>query len=355
MSCGKSPDVATGRDKIFVGSLAALSGGDAELAKSVTRGMQLAMSEYNADRDSTFRAQLRQLDTKGTPEGAKQAADTLAATERVVGVVGPLSAAEASSAGQSLNAAHMTFLLPNVGSLAVPQPDWKTFRRMIANEAREGQLLGILAYRRTDGPIAIFSDGAEGVPTADSAKAALESKKRTVARFDAVGAKADLKALSASVVSAPPAGVIYSGAAKRGTDLIGALRKAGFKGPVFTSRQLKAGPPEKGLTDVFTEQPVADPTEGSMSDFAKLFEEGFGTAPTPFAVEAYEATLMLLEAVEESSTKAVDISDFLAKNRSFRGDSKSYEYSETGELPNAPFWTYEAQNENWKLVGRFVG
>ncbi|MCA1839919.1 MAG: ABC transporter substrate-binding protein [Actinomycetota bacterium] len=351
-ACGAQPTVQTGKDRILIG---AIVGSDAAVGTSVTRGIQVALREYNEKKDSIFEAELRQFDSKGTPEGAKQAADALVKTDHVVGVIGPLSGAEVVSAAGSFEPAQMPFLVPSVSSNSIPQPGWKGFRRMIANDSREGQLLGTLAYRRTDGPIDIFNDGQAGAPIADAAKAVLEGKKRTVTRAEVLPAKLDLKAFSAGVMSAAPAGIIYCGAAKKGLDVVASLRKAGYKGPLFMSHEARATPADKALTGLISDQPQADPADQAVADFSATFQERFTVAPTPYAVEAYEAALMLLEAVQEVAPKPDDVSSFFRLNPSFLGDSKSYDYSESGEVPKAPVWVYESQNGAWRLTGSFSG
>jgi ABC-type branched-subunit amino acid transport system substrate-binding protein len=103
---------------------------------------------------------------------------------------------------------------------------------------------------------------------------------------------------------------------------------------------------------VASSSPAADPTESNARGFAAAYREKFDEAPMPFALEAYEGALMLLEAVEEVEAKPRDITEFFQQNRSFLGDSKRYEFDPTGELPEAPVWVYESGEGSWRLAGR---
>ena len=61
---------------------------------------------------------------------------------------------------------------------------------------------------------------------------------------------------------------------------------------------------------------------------------------------------MLLEAVEEVQPNPRAVTEFLQLNTKFRGDSKNYEFDDSGEPVNAPVWVYESTNGGWKLCGR---
>ncbi len=61
---------------------------------------------------------------------------------------------------------------------------------------------------------------------------------------------------------------------------------------------------------------------------------------------------MLLEAVEEVEPKPKVVGEFFRLNRSFLGDSKTYDYDQKGELRSPPLWIYESKGGGWQLQGR---
>ena len=103
---------------------------------------------------------------------------------------------------------------------------------------------------------------------------------------------------------------------------------------------------------MISDSAAADPADPGAADFAGRFEDEFDSPAPQFALEAYEGSLMLLEAVEEVQEDPRDITRFLQLNRRFRGDAKPYEYDDRGELVKAPVWVYESTNGGWKLSGR---
>ncbi|MGH9198072.1 MAG: hypothetical protein ACRD1T_20355, partial [Acidimicrobiia bacterium] len=89
-----------------------------------------------------------------------------------------------------------------------------------------------------------------------------------------------------------------------------------------------------------------------VSDFLANFRREFSEVPAPFAAEAYEGSLMLLEAVEEVEPRRQSVLEFLRSSPIFRGDTKTYEFEASGELVGPPIWLYEWRQGKWRHTGR---
>jgi ABC-type branched-subunit amino acid transport system substrate-binding protein len=130
------------------------------------------------------------------------------------------------------------------------------------------------------------------------------------------------------------------------------LRKAGYKGILVASHQIRELNPDGLGGGLISSSAGADPAGPASARFRERYEDRFDAAPTSFALESYEGALMLLEAVEEVQPDPRAVTEFLRLNRKFRGDSKNYEFDERGEPTNTPVWVYESTNGGWKLSGR---
>lgn len=315
-------------------------------------GAQLAVLQYNANPDSRYDIELKQLGTKAAPgEGGATSGD-ITKTERLIGVVGPFTEQDARDLGPAFEGAGMPFLVP-VTATSVPQQGWKSFRRLNANDRREGGLLAEHAMRKVKGAIALITEEADsGGAFAAGAKERLDAASRAAARTETVEAKQGLGNLAASLVQGAPEAILFGGSGETGTALLEALRKANFKGLFVASHQLRDMHP-KGLgVGVVSSSPGADLSEAAAQEFLEQYRQEFQTVPVPFALESYEGAIMLLEAIEEVAGKPKDVTEFLQQNRKFLGDSKGYVFDDTGELPKAPIWIYESITGNWKLSGR---
>lgn len=344
-SClGASGSPPREREELLLGVIAHL---DSPASEPVVRGSALAVSRYNADPDRTYDIRLRRFNTKGE-QGAADAATRAAATERLIGMIGPFGTSEAQIAGPVLAGAALATIAPTLDSSTIPGPGWGAFRRLVASDKQQAGLLTVEVARRAKGAIAIlFSQGAEAV--AEHAKAEADRAKLPVARLEGFGPKADLKALAASVMAVPPAGIVFVGDPARSKPAVEAMRAAGFKGALGAQRMkdLSEPPPE-----VLTVTGYCDPTYGSLTDLRQGYRDRYDADMPPFAAEAFEAAVMLLEAAEEVEPKAAEISEFLRLNREFLGDTKSYLFDETGEMVNPPVWVHVFKGR-WLLSGVF--
>jgi ABC-type branched-subunit amino acid transport system substrate-binding protein len=356
-SCRSAPQVRPERESIVVGAIGAFSGEGSEAANGIVRGIELAIDEYNADPDRTFRAELSQSDTQGNPQAVAEGAQKLAGTERLIGVVGPYRAEEVEAAGPIFEASRIPFVVPSVPQRLSSR--WRSFRRLVADEHQAGTALASDEIRRSQaGRLAIFHDGSPGGSAfAEGAREGAEGGKAAVMRFESIEPKANLEELASTVVQDPPDAVIHAGHPERSAALVAALRRAGFQGRFLISECVKegggflgaAGEPGEGTVAACV---CADSRDRELMGFVSAHRTRFASPPAPFAAEAYEGAIMLLEAVEEVEPRPEAIVEFFLSARSFLGITKSYEFNDQGELISPPVWVYELRSGSWRLIGR---
>jgi ABC-type branched-subunit amino acid transport system substrate-binding protein len=341
---------------VVVGALGTFSGQGSEAANGIVRGIELAIDEYNADPDRTFRAELSQSDTQGNPQAVAEGAQKLAGTERLIGVVGPYRAEEVEAAGPIFEASRIPFVVPSVPQRLSSR--WRSFRRLVADEQQAGTALASDEIRRSQaGRLAIFHDGSPGGSAfAEGARQGAEAGKGAVMRFESIEPKANLEELASTLAQDPPDAVIHAGHPERSAALVAALRRAGFQGRFLISECVKgggftaaAGEPGEGTVAACV---CADTQDRELIGFVSAHRRRFDAPPAPFAAEAYEGAIMLLEAVEEVEPRPEAIVEFFLSARSFLGITKSYEFNDQGELISPPVWVYELRSRTWRLIGR---
>ncbi len=317
------------------------------------RGVEQAVAEYNGNDDSRYEFELKEFNTQATPGEAGAGESEIANTERLIGVVGPFALAEVESMGPAFENFGLPYIVPSVTGGGVPDDGWMNFRRLVANDQQEGRILASRAADRVDGAIALVSeDSAEGEPFAEAAKAELDRLQRSPTRTDSLDRGANPTALAAALAKEAPEAVLYGGGGSTGKALLDALRKAEFRGLTVASHQMRDAHPAGLGGGVVSTSAACDPAAAPAARFAGRFEDRFESKPPAFALEAYEAALMLLEAAEEMQGNPNGIPEFLRLNRRFRGDSKQYEFDDRGEPVNPPVWIYESTNGGWKPAGR---
>lgn len=350
--CTGGPPPRAGKEILVLGVVAAGNQKDPNLAGAI-KGVELAVRQYNSNPDSGYRIDLKQLGARPAAGEAGSTSGDLTRTERLIGVIGPFTDKQVVDLGPLFEGAGMSFLVPQLSGSAVAQPGGTSFRRLIANDSREGALLADQAMRQVTGSIVMVVEASDpGNAFAGGAKRRLEDAKRPAARTESVEPGKGLGSLATSLVQGNPQAILFGGGGQTGTALLEALRKANFKGAFVASHQLRDANPRGLGAGVTSSSLGADPADPGAAGFVRDFKDRFGAGPTPFALESYEGAIMLFDAVEEVAGKPRDVTEFLRQNRRFLGDSKSYEFDDAGELPKAPIWIYQSDNGSWKLTGR---
>lgn len=358
ISCSSPTPTPAARERLLIGTLGVFSGEAAQQNIHVIRGVELAIKQYNADPQSSYDVKLHREDTKGSADGATEAASNLAAAELLIGVVGPLSFDEAELAGPLLDQSQTPFLMPSVTNSELSGHGWISFRRLVADDRREGEAVAGEILSRTK-KVALIHDGAgPGIAFVEGARAVLESAKASVRILELPQrpGKNDWKTASASVMQEPPEVVAFAGPADKAGTLITNLRAAGYKGQYYTSHASRdpafgqAG--GEATAGAFSTCVCADPSDPRLNEFSVAFRAEFSERPPPFAAEAYEGALMLLEAVEEVEPKRQTLVEFFRSSPVFRGDTKRYEFEGSGELLRPTVSLYEWQEAKWHPRGR---
>ena len=356
--CGRQAPARPSEDRVVLAAIGAFSGDGAEASRGIVRGVEVAIEEYNSNPANPFNAQLQIADTKRTTEGASKAARDILALPGLVGAVGPFRAEEVAIAGPVFDGARLPFVVPSVTDNAVG--GWSTFRRLVPNESQAGEAAGAdAAARARRGTVAVFFDpGPLSSTAAGGAKKAIEEAKANLTRYEAIDAKTDLNKLSAGLAGESPAVTLYFGPLTRASEFAKTLKAAKYSGRLMVGKAAR----DKTFTETVAEggdgvlgtSVSADPSDASLGSFVSAHREKYGRPPAPFAAEAYEGALMLLEALRDvrPPPRPEAITNFFAEARIFLGDTKTYEFSDKGELTSAPIWILELRGGRWRLLGR---
>jgi branched-chain amino acid transport system substrate-binding protein len=352
-ACGGSePAPEAGKEILVLGVMGTSDSKQAQVVGMI-RGVQQAVAEYNDNPDSRYDIELKEFNTEPEPGEAGAGETEIANTERLIGVVGPFTLKDITGLAPALENSGLSYMVPSVTDVSVPAEGWSGFRRLAANDLQEGRVLAAHAAERVSGAIALVTEeSGEGEPFAEGAKQALASIQRPPSRTETVEKGDPPITLSGALTKEAPEAVVYGGGGESAKALLDNLRKAGYKGLLVASHQIRELNPDGLGGGVISNSAGADPSDPNAAEFAGRFKDRFDAAPTSFALESYEGALMLLEAVDEVQGNPRDVTQFLRLNRKFRGDSRNYEFDDKGEPVNTPLWIYESTNGGWKFSGR---
>ncbi|MFF6783761.1 ABC transporter substrate-binding protein [Streptomyces sp. NPDC012510] len=289
-----------------IGLHADLTGPQREAGRAQERGARLAVEQFNARRSRPFTLALRTEDDRGEPARAVRVARRLTGTGDVLAVLGPTGYASTLSALEVYDGAGMPLLTVSELSTTAAQTAlagatprayfhasslsaYGAFATVTTLGAQGAGRLGMLADRA--GKVA----GMESMLVAQSA--ARERMEMYLRVVPAAASASALEPVVADILGHGVDGFYYLGAPERAATVARVLAERDFAGSrfldaasataAFTSRAGRAAEDWQVLTSYIA--PDATPVRG----FAAAYRKRYGSAPGPWAAEAYDVTRLL--------------------------------------------------------------
>jgi branched-chain amino acid transport system substrate-binding protein len=335
---------------VKLGFFGALTGAEAQLGINIKDGESLAISQYNPTNPSV-KVTLDSFDSQGDPSQAKNGATKLI-NDMVVAVIGPAFSQESGAADPIFESAH----IPNVSASAtatnLADNGWKFFHRVLADDSAQGPgdanyLVKSLGLKT----VAVIDDtSAYGEGLANAVRSTLETnggKDVLDDHIDPTGA--DYGSTVNKVVASKAAAVFFGGYYDAAGRLVNQLRNAGYKG-VFMSGDGSenahfisdaGGAPAEGA---YLSCACADENNNpAAQSFVTAYRGAYGTAPSIYSAEAYDATNFVLAAIKAGATTPNAINDYLAAN-SYTGITKTIKFLPKGNVSGGTIYVYQVKN-----------
>ncbi|MFE0677127.1 bifunctional serine/threonine-protein kinase/ABC transporter substrate-binding protein [Streptomyces sp. NPDC058867] len=257
------------------------------------RGARLAVSEHNAAERRTFDLVLRTADDAGTAEGAAASAARLAADQKVLAVIGAGTNTTAPAAMEACTRGQLGQLVTRADTNELDSVNVTT--TLLMRSTRTAGPPAILRYlnrvvkpRRTT----VIHDREDAEESIRTVRIIVVHKKLDgAATVEEVAADEDFDTVARRIADRDDDAVVFAGVnPDRAASCARALREAGYRGPcvadehVLGARFLAEAEGwwiGTGYTDA-----VADPR---VKAFTAAHRDRYGTAPAPWAAEAYDA------------------------------------------------------------------
>jgi branched-chain amino acid transport system substrate-binding protein len=308
---------------IKIGLIAPFEGLHRPLGYEALFGVKLALQERNLTEGvAGYRVELVALNDFDDPVEAERQARALMADPDVVGVVGHLSAATTQAALPVYQAAEVAVVIP-----------WS--------------VAGGAEIERA-GVVRVAADVAATTARLETTGRDMGYSRMTGlvnSQLDAIPANAEALTLSTEGVTAG--------------EMLIALRRAGMTLPVFG--QVDAGSPQlvsvaqTAANGFIFVSPGPDPAQlDEAASFVEAYQALAGFPPGPRAVLAYDATQVLLEAIEQSLTHQppparAAVSAAIGTVQ-WPGVSGAIAFDQHGGRVNAPIWVYQIAHETYPGV-----
>lgn len=330
-----------------IGFFGALTGDAANLGLNEERGLELAVSEFNAA-NKDCQIKIEKFDSQGDPKVAPNLATSAIANKNVVAIIGPAFSGESKAADPLFNDAGMPLITPSATNPALSTNKWSVFHRALGNDASQGPAAATyIKNTLKSASVAVVDDGSEyGKGLADIVKSSLGASVKV---SDTVQAKqtdfsATVTKIKAANLTATDA-VFYGGYYQEAGLLAKQLADAGVKAVFVAGDGVKddgfikaAGAAAEGAVFTCPCAPLSAIKDGAgfTARFKKLFPDG--DPEGTYSAETYDASNFLLAAIGAGKVTRADINTYIS-TQSWEGLTKTLKFDATGEVSGVTIYS----------------
>ena len=341
-ACGGSGGSA---DTLKIGLATPLTGASAQDGKDIQNGVNLAVKQINDQGGIDGKTvEVVAEDDKGDASEAATVANKFAQDDSILAIVGNFNSSCTLAAAPIYNQTGIVQISPGSSSEAVTDAGDYTFRT-ITTDAVQGRYLAEWCVNELGHKnIAILYENDDyGLGLADVAERETE----------ALGAKTVVR--EAYEVNQTDFSTVLTKVAKSKADvlIIGGL----YNETALIAKQLSdngiADLPVMGVDAIYSDALIklggdavngikltayfSDSSDSKVTqDFIKAYTTEYGSAPGTYAAYAYDATLIILDAVKNAGTDRAAIRDYIANIKDFEGSTGVASFDENGDVIKEP-------------------
>ena len=313
---GEKKQAADAGDSIKVGAAFELTGNVANYGKSTNEGLKLAIDEINkAGGVNGKQISLVESDNKSEPAESGNSVTKLITQDKVVAVVGPATSGCVNAATPISTANKIPHIAPCATAPNITNDNGKVkefvFRACFIDPF-QGQVMAVFADKTLKVKnVAIFydssSDYSKGL--AEVFQKTLEGKGgKIVAKEAFLGKDVDFKAALTKLKASNPEAIYIPGYYEEVSKIIKQAREMGINCPLigsdgWESPKLAEIAGKDALKDCYYISAFnAKDEDKSVQDFIKKFKEKYQKDPDIFAMQGYNAGLILADALKRAGT-----------------------------------------------------
>ena len=313
---GEKKQAADAGDTIKVGGAFELTGNVANYGKSIESGVKLAIDEVNEKGGvNGKKLALVESDNKSEPAESGNSVTKLVTQDKVIAVLGPATSGCVNAATPITTANKIPHIAPaaTAPSITVENGKVKDFVfRACFIDPFQGQVMAVFAEKTLKVKnVAIFydssSDYSKGL--AEVFQKTLEGKGgKVVAKEAFLGKDVDFKSALTKLKAANPEAIYVPGYYEEVSKIIKQAREIGITCPMlgsdgWESPKLAEIAGKDALKDCYYVSAFnAQDKDESVQNFIKLYKSKYQKDPDIFAMQGYNAGLVLIDALKRVGT-----------------------------------------------------
>ncbi|WP_030105619.1 branched-chain amino acid ABC transporter substrate-binding protein [Actinoalloteichus caeruleus] len=331
-------------DGVSIAYIGTIAGQNAALGVAILNGVRLAVEEHN-EANAGCQVTLKEFDTEGSPDRASGVVTQAINDDSILGVVGLPFSGESDAAGQSFHEAGLVTISPSATDPALSQNGWDTFFRGLGNDAQQGPAAATFIGEDlgAESVCVVNDDSSYGIGLAREVREALGDA--VVCTEEVKTNQREFSAVVGTIEASGPDAVFYAGYYTEAAPFAQQLFARGLQTTLVA--------PDGVRDDQFVQNAVGAaegvyltcpcvPADG-FGDFFDAFTELAGTEPSTYSAEGYDATTVLLRALDEGLSTREEVLEYV-RDYDAPGLTKHFKWDEDGELTDTPVWVYQVED-----------
>jgi branched-chain amino acid transport system substrate-binding protein len=301
--------IAQDKGTIKIATQSPLSGGQAALGEGIKLGTQLAIEKNKVNLEKMgFKVVLVPYDDQAKPDVGVSNAKNIVADKAILGVIGHLNSGVAIPSSEVYKDDNLAMISPANTNPTVTDRGYKNIFRVCGRDDVQGVVGSEFAHDalKVKSVYIIHDKTTYGQGVAEFFKADAEKKGVKVVGFEGTEEKSNFDPIITPIRAKNPDLIYFGGIYEQAAPFFKQAREKGVKskflGPdgLDSSDLTKiAGKAVVGMNYTSVAGPVTVYPEAKQ--FADDYKKAFGKNPEPFAAQSYDATNILLKAIEAAA------------------------------------------------------
>lgn len=354
VGCSKLPE---GEKVVKIALVCPLTGDIAAMGQGMKRGAEMAVEEATVSgRFPEIKLELAAFDDRGDPKEAVNVANQIISDKKIIGVIGHLNSGCSIPASQIYAKRNLLMMTSASTNPKLTLQGLKNVFRVCTTDDVQGSFGAnyCLDKLKITTAAVIHDKTAYGQGLAEEFKKQFESRQGKILSFDGINiGDKDFRSLLTRIKNEKPTMLYFGGMYSECGLISKQAKELGLIVPVvagdgvFTPEYITIG--GKSTEGDYASMVGAPPEKlPKAKEFMDKFKAKYpGINMQPYDPYTYEATCMLIEAIEKTNKEPVKIVDYISKIK-FNGILGETTFDEKGDTLNKTISIYQVKN------GKFV-
>ena len=354
-----APVDAQSKGTIKIATQSPLSGGQAALGEGIKLGTQLAVDKFKANLEKMgYKVEVVPFDDQAKPDVGVANAKNIIADKDILGVIGHLNSGVAIPSSEVYKEVNLTMISPANTNPTVTDRGYKNVFRVCGRDDVQGVVGAEFAHGdrvKAKSVYIIHDKTTYGQGVAEFFKADAEKKGMKVLGFEGTEEKSNFDPLITPLKAKNPDLIYFGGIYEQAAPFFKQARekgvKAKFLGPDGLDSSDLAKIAGKAVVGMYYTS-VAGPVTvyPAAKAFADEYKKKYSKNPEPFAAQAYDATAILIKAVEAAAKggKAPSRENVTAAVRDVKhtGVTGAVEFDDKGDPKKALYFVLQVASDD---------